>query len=102
MKVRDLLEMEIDIDVYDNVCEEIGIAFCGPMELTPEGEKEFGKALNLDVEIVETGDYKVAIVDVDDKNAYFWRDKLNEAKALFYALAGYCSSKNFDKWFEEV
>ena len=32
MKVRDLLKTEIDIDVYDDVCEELGIAFCGAVD----------------------------------------------------------------------
>jgi hypothetical protein len=29
MKVKDLLPMEIDIDCYDNVVEELGIAYYG-------------------------------------------------------------------------
>ena len=36
MKIKDLLEMEIDVDVYDNVCEELAIAFCGATKLTEE------------------------------------------------------------------
>ena len=28
MTVKDLLKMEVDIDVYDDVCEELAIAFC--------------------------------------------------------------------------
>lgn len=34
MKVRDFIKQSIDVDVYDDVCEELAIAFCGPMELT--------------------------------------------------------------------
>ena len=41
MTVREFIKRDDDIDVYDDVCEELGIAFCGPLELTPEGEKQF-------------------------------------------------------------
>lgn len=45
MKVKDLITQEIDIDVYDDVCEELGIAFCGPVELTDDGAHEFADVL---------------------------------------------------------
>ena len=41
MKVKDLIKEEIDVDVYDNVCEELAIAFCGSVELTEYGKKHF-------------------------------------------------------------
>ena len=46
MKVKDFIELcnreFLDVDVYDNVCEELGIAYCGDsIELTTEGKEHF-------------------------------------------------------------
>ena len=55
MKVRELLKMDIDIDVYDNVTEELAVAFCGPMELTEAGIRRFGEVLDYWVELTNKG-----------------------------------------------
>ena len=39
--IEELLGEEVDIDIYDDYDERIGIAFCGPVELTREGEAYF-------------------------------------------------------------
>lgn len=95
MKIRDFIKMDIDIDVYDNVCDGIGIAYCGPMSLTEEGEKQFAEVMDYDIEIQDD----VAIVDIDRDN---WRHMLRKAKDFFYSVAGYCDADLFDKWFVEV
>ena len=95
MKVKDLLKQEIDIDVYDDVCDELAIAFCGPVELTDEGEEVFADVL--DYEITLHND--VAIVGVDDDDG-IWQKKLKKAKKLFYGMAGYCSIDNYRLWFK--
>ncbi|MBP5461938.1 MAG: hypothetical protein J6Y20_07425 [Lachnospiraceae bacterium] len=95
MKVRDLIQQEIDIDVYDDVCEELGIAFCGPAKLTEAGEKKFADVLELPVEIKR--DY--AVVGIDDPDDKVWKARLKKAKLLFNSLAGYCSVSDFEKWF---
>lgn len=101
MKVWELLKKEIDIDVYDNVCEELGIAFCGPQELTDEGHEHFYDALYYDVEII-AGPYEtLAIVDVDAEEGE-WQKKLALAKELFYGMAGWCSEETYKRWFKEV
>ena len=97
MKVRDLLTMEIDVDVYDNVCEEIGIAFCGLIKMKKKGKERFADVLDYDVDYNEH--YNVAIVDIDTDD---WKSRLKKAKELFYALAGYCADEDWDKWFVEV
>lgn len=97
MKIKDFIKKDIDIDVYDNVCEELGIAFCGAMELTEEGKKKFAKVLEYDIEINQKYGYAVVDINYDD-----WEDRLKEVKAFFYALAGYCRADNYDKWFREV
>lgn len=104
MKVRDLLEQEADIDVYDNVCDDIGIAFCGPMKLTPEGEQRFAEVLDYKVELVNYSSSIVAIVviDEDDPEDKLWEERLEKAKEFFEAAAGYCSVDEYDAWFEEL
>lgn len=97
MKVKDLLPMEIDIDVYDNVVEELGIAFCGPFELTEEGKRKFEDVIEYDIEVNK--DYGTAIVDIDYDD---WEDRLKKAKRFFYSLAGYCDADDYDRWFIEA
>lgn len=99
MKVKDLLPMEIDVDVVDDVCEELCIAFCGPVKLTEEGQKQFADALELDCELNE--DDCICIVNVDDDEGV-WQKKLKKAKKFFYSAAGYCNCDNFDKWFDDA
>ena len=96
MTVKDLLQMNVDIDVYDDVCEELAIAFCGPMELTDEGKKEFAEALDYEVEL--EGSY--VTVKVDDPEDKVWKRKLRKAKKLFEGMAGYCSVDDYDRWFK--
>ena len=94
MKIRELLKRDIDIDVYDNVCEELGIAFVGPLKLTAEGKKRFEPIMDLEVEMHDN----CAIVQLSDEN---WRDQLDDCCTLFNSAAGYCASSTYDKWFKE-
>lgn len=100
MTVRDLITQEIDIDVYDDVCEELAIAFCGPMGLTAEGEKEFAEVLDYDITIYNSsyGGYPAASVHVDGDD---WKKKLRKAKKFFDSAAGYCDVNDYKKWFKE-
>lgn len=102
MKVREFITQEIDIDVYDDVCEELGIAFCGPMKLTEAGEKKFAEVLDYEVELVTSGRWTNAIVHVDDNDTKVWKRKLRRAKEFFESMAGYCTVDEWDEWFEEV
>ena len=101
MTVRELLPMEIDIDVYDDVCEELGIAFCGPLELTEEGKKKFAEVLDYELTLVphSYGGFPAYIVHVDDPDDNVWEDRLAKAKEFFEAAAGYCSEDDFESWF---
>jgi len=95
MKVRDLLSMEIDIDVYDDYTEELGIAFCGPAELTEEGKSEFGDVLDYDITIYDNvNEAVISINDYPDAGG-----RLLKASRLFYGLAGYCNESDYKKWF---
>ena len=95
MTVRDLLEMDVSVDVYDNVVEDIAIAFEGPVRLTSEGETYFNYVLDCDVEFPGEGE-SVAIIDIDTPD---WANKLEIAKELFRSMAGFCSCSDYDRWF---
>lgn len=88
-----------DVDVYDNVCEEIGIAYCNGYKLTKEGTAKFNEVLSYNIDVNEK--YGTAIVDVDDADEKMWKHKLNKAAEFFYAIAGYCADSDFNKWFIE-
>lgn len=93
MKVRDLLTIDIDADVYDDYDERLGIAFCSGYTLTPIGEKVFEKALNLPISSIR---YGVCIIHCETgKEASIARD-------FFESIAGYCSTSDFDKWFVSI
>ena len=103
MTVRELLTKDIDIDVCDDVCESLYIAFCGPIELTPLGEIEFAGALDLEGDMPAENDCCMpAIIHVDHPEEQIWRRNLREAKHLFNSAAGYCAADDYDKWFKEV
>lgn len=101
MRVLDLLPMEIDIDVYDDVCEELGIAFCGPLELTEKGMEKFGDVLDYEIVINPNsyGGLPAVIVHVDDPDDDVWKSRLAKAKEFFESAAGYCPADDFDSWF---
>ena len=98
MKVKDLLKMDIDIDVYDDVCEELAIAFCGAYDLTDEAKEHFAEALEYDCEIMNglDGRAEIVIVHADSMK------QVRKARELFESLAGYCASDDYDRWFKEV
>lgn len=101
MTVRELLGWKGDIDVYDDVCEELGIAFCGPMKMTEEGEKVWSDVLDYEVELYLANIIPYALVHVDDVDGV-WEKKLERAKEFFESLAGYCPADDYDRWFVEV
>lgn len=99
MTVRDLLKMEICVDVVDDVTEDLYIAFDGPQALTPEGEKEF--ALALDLEVRPGADSGLYVICVDDEDDRTWKRRLRNAAKLFEGMAGYCSVPEYKLWFKE-
>lgn len=113
LKVRDLMRVMNDIDVYDNVCEALAIAFCNPFDdedvhdwdeyLTEEGMKLFGDVLDYPMNINEYDmgmDMPCAIVDIEDDDETVWKKRLRMARKLFESAAGYCSCEDYDKWFK--
>lgn len=101
MKIRELLNMsDVSIDVYDNVCEEISVAFewDGTLELSEDGKNYFAEVLDYDITIGDSNGYAYGVVDVDGDEGV-WQKKLKAASEFFYAAAGYCSCEDFDRWF---
>ena len=101
MTVKEFITLEDDFDVYDDVCEEIGIAFCGSQELTEEGKKHFAEVLDYEMELDISGHIKTAVVLVDDEQDKVWKRKLRKAKEFFYGAAGYIEDSKYRKWFKE-
>lgn len=103
MTVNDLLSQEIDVDVYDDVCEELAIAFCGPLELTDDGRTKFAEVLGYELTLVPQsyGGLPAYIVHVDDPDDDVWESRLRKAKEFFEAAAGYCSVDDYCRWFKE-
>lgn len=93
MTIKEFIKQDIDIDVYDSVCEDLGIAFVGPIELTDEGKSRFNDIMNVEVDIRD--DVAIVVLDSED-----WELKLDDCCALFNGAAGYCSSATYDKWFK--
>lgn len=101
MKVKDLIAIKIDVDVYDDVCEELGIAYCGSlMDVTDAGKAEFAEVMEYEVTL-QNGTYApVAIVHIDDPDDNVWESRLSKAEAFFEAAAGYCSEEQYERWFK--
>lgn len=96
MKIKEFITTEDTYDVYDNVCEELGIAFCGPLKLTKEGKEKFAEVLEYDIH--PDPYYCIAVVDIDLPD---WKTRLKNAKEFFYAVAGYCANEDWNKWFKD-
>ena len=99
MKIREFIKLNCEIDVYDDVCEELAICFCGPQGLTKEGEEHFAEVLDYEIEFDFSGDLYTAAVKVDGDDGNKWKKRLRKAKEFFYSAAGYCADEDYQKWF---
>ena len=99
MTVKDFIKQDVDIDVYDDVCEELGIAFCGPLEISKTGERRFKDALALPIEILSDrhGNPTVAVLKISERKD--WEKALEAGKDFFESAAGYCAASDWDRWF---
>lgn len=101
MTVRRFIEtMGKDIDVYNNVTDDEGVAYCPPMFFTKEGNEEFGDVLNYKIDVDEDNQCAEVICD-DEEERISWQTKKKKAERLFWSMAGYCSEEDYDKWFTE-
>ena len=110
MKVKDLFETKISlcVDVYENIADLIGVAFCGHVQLTDEGKKHFSKALQFPIASISKN---MLVIDTEkyyndkkiDLEKYDFEDRIPSGVQnlidLFWAVAGYCSTEDYTKWF---
>lgn len=96
MKVKELIRQNTDIDVFDDVCDALAIAFCGPANLTEDGYQHFSEMLEYEVSLTAPG---VAVVHVDAEEGE-WQRRLSLTKEFFHAAAGYCSEQDYARWFK--
>lgn len=101
MTIRELMKYEIDIDVYNNITDDEAVALVCPMELTEEGDKEWGDVLDYIVEVSTEGNYPYAICICDDNPDIKWQIKKKRLTKFLWSAAGYCSEENYNKWFKE-
>ena len=99
MKIKDLLSLEIDIDIANTVTDDLWPAFCGPLALTSEGAKEFADVLELNITEIDTKS-AVAVIQVDAPGE-LWKHNFIRAHKFFRAAAGYCAESEYSKWFKE-
>lgn len=95
MTVKEFLKKQMfDIDVFQNVLDEEPVAYCPTTTCTKEGEKEWGDVLRLEVVIEDEGmEWETATVRCNTE------EEAERSIAFFLSMAGYCSDKNWDKWF---
>lgn len=103
--LRNLREdTDVTIDGTGQSC-----AVCVPVpELTEDGRKYFGPALNLVMDR-ECRNLVTSNNGNDFTDYAEWEEEgrgnggpLRLAVQLIYSLAGYCSCSDFDKWFKEI
>lgn len=96
MRVRELLSMDICIDVCDDYNEECSIAFCGSVGLTEIGKDVFTDVLELPIRIINVGtSCPTAIVYCENSR------QSRGAAQLFRSLAGFCTVEEWEMWFNE-
>ena len=100
--LRDLLPLELDIDVYNDVIDDMGIALCGPTKLTEKGEQEFKEVLDLPVEIIDPDTpYQTVMVKIDDPYEEVWKRRRRILNKFLRSAAGYVDEELYNEWFEE-
>lgn len=93
MRVKDLLDIPyVSVDVCDDYDERCYIAYESGYELTDAGVIKFADALNIPITGIDG--YSVTLHCINGKEARACKD-------LFYSLAGFCGSDDFDIWFQE-
>lgn len=122
LTIKDFLKLDnVSIDITDNYDESLSIAYESGYKLTKAGEDYFKDILDMEVEVpVGRGDYAIIQLDHIYDN---WEEpeedteefeKLTNAHGdiahplhwkcydLFEGLAGYCSTDDYDRWFEKI
>lgn len=99
IKFRDFIGTDVDIDTYNDITDEDGMAFVGPVALTEAGEKEFGCLLDLNVR-VSTGN--VAVVEMPTGPESQTYKCLRAFGSFLRCAAGYCPQSTYDRFFKKL
>lgn len=103
MNFKELLNIDnglTGIDVYNDCCDDEGVAIVDPVKLKPEGRKKFNDLFGLEVEVELEGSYPHATVLINDRRD--WKSIRRLLNSFLWAQAGYCSCHDYDRWFVEV
>ena len=104
MKLKELLKLDIDVDVSDDYADQFEdggrwfdsiIAFVGPCKLTEAGQKRYKNIMDLDVD-VDDGYAVVHIPKLEDEKM---EEIEKEVMLFFYAAAGYMSEDLYEEYF---
>lgn len=98
IKFRDFIGTDVDIDTYNDITDEGGMAFVGPIYLAEDGEKEFGCLMDLNVR-VSLGN--VAIVDMPTGPQSQTAKCMTALRTFLVCAAGYCPQSTYDRFFRE-
>ena len=90
MKVKDFIKQKINIDVYDTT-DDIGVPLTAPVSMTDEGKRYFADVLDLNIAIEQ--DNEIARVKTRSLKSRM------QAIEFFYAVAGYCTKADYNRWF---
>lgn len=104
MTVRDLFGKydDLSIDVCDDYDERCYIAFESGYRLTKAGAEHFGRDV-LDIEVIPPRKSGLYGKYLSPWTLHCETAKQAQAcKELFFSLAGFCSEKDFDLWFQEI
>lgn len=97
MTIREFIKTaDEDIDVYNNITDENGVAYCGT-QLTEEGERQFAEVLDYEIEVDAIDG--VANVICDDDTNVSWKHKVRVAMNMFWSMVGFCDVHDWDRWF---
>ena len=102
MTVRDLFGKydDLSIDVCDDYDERCYIAFESGYRLTKAGAEHFGRDV-LDIEVIPHYDHRGEYLRPWTLHCETAK-QAQACKELFFSLAGFCSEKDFDLWFQEI
>lgn len=96
MTLLDLMMIPGDRDVSDDVFDYLPLCVSGPIQVTEEGRDEWRDVLRLPVTAF---DEHYAVVSVDDPDEDIEERRALRLQRFLRAQAGYCSEKDFDRWF---
>ena len=105
MKLKELLKLDIDVDVSDDYADQFEdggrwfdsiIAFVGPCKLTEAGQEKYKNIMDLDVDVDESN----AIVHIPEDEDEKMEEMEKEVMLFFYAAAGYMSEDLYEEYFD--